>query len=325
MKGSPLAGWTPIWVGAQAAGPYVDWCHLGGLRFTDSFFHDTIERVMPQPFNLLFRQRTTIEALGELHAAQPGLRPKGFIFHMSRCGSTLISQMLSALPQNLVISEAGPIDALLRAKNWNQNLTEDQHIAWFRWLVSALGQPRQAGEENYFIKFDSWNILDLPLIHRAFPEVPWIFAYREPVEVIVSNLNQLAGKMMPGVVNPALIGCDLVAAVQMPREEYFARILAKFCQSALEQHMAHPALLLNYTQLPEAVFSAVKHHFQLTFSAEDMELMRQKARYNVKQPTELFASDTQAKVSAATPFIHALADQWVRPFYQQLEAASRAG
>ena len=42
------------------------------------------------------------------------MRPSGFIFHMSRCGSTVISQMLAALAEHVVVSEAGPIDALAR-------------------------------------------------------------------------------------------------------------------------------------------------------------------------------------------------------------------
>ena len=43
------------------------------------------------------------------------LRPDGLIFHMSRCGSTLVSQMIAALPNMVAISEARPLDASDRA------------------------------------------------------------------------------------------------------------------------------------------------------------------------------------------------------------------
>ena len=39
-------------------------------------------------------------------AAEPGIDPTGFIFHLARCGSTLVSQMLAALPEHIVLSEA---------------------------------------------------------------------------------------------------------------------------------------------------------------------------------------------------------------------------
>src|SRR5258708_4780469 len=108
-----LAGWIPIRLYRTKSGPMVDWCHLGTTLLTDPFFVETIEHSFRRPFNLVFRHQTPIEVLGEWQAVQPGLPPNGFIFHMSRCGSTLISQMLAALSQNVVISEAGPIDYVL--------------------------------------------------------------------------------------------------------------------------------------------------------------------------------------------------------------------
>ena len=102
-------GWVPIRVyGAPGhpGQPFVDWCYLGTDAFIEPFFEDTIRRMLRRPFNLLFRHQTPIDALGEWHAAQPGLPPTGFIFHMSRCGSTLAARLLAALPRNVVISEA---------------------------------------------------------------------------------------------------------------------------------------------------------------------------------------------------------------------------
>ncbi|MDB6124198.1 MAG: Aspartyl/asparaginyl beta-hydroxylase [Pedosphaera sp.] len=320
MTAAQMAGWTPIWIVPQPTGPQVDWCHLNGLRFTHPFFNDTIEHAVRQPFNLLFRQCTSIDLLGEMYAAHPGLHPTGFIFHMSRCGSTLISQMLAALPQNLVLSEAGPIDGILRANLWNPKFDEPQRIIWLQWLVSALGQPQQPDQKNYFIKFDSWNTLDLPLIHKAFPDVPWIFVYREPVEVIVSNMKQLAGKMLPGAVPPSLLDCDLVATLQMSREEYCARALAKYCQSALAHHQQHPGLFINYTQLPDAVLSSISNFFKMKWTLSETELMLKATQFHVKNPSQPFIPDTDTKTRAASDLIRQVAGQWVRPLYNRLEA-----
>jgi hypothetical protein len=53
-------------------------------------------------------------------------------------------------------------------------------------MVAALGQAR-AGETRLFLKLDCWHMRDLPLFRRAFPNTPWVFLYRDPVEVLVSH------------------------------------------------------------------------------------------------------------------------------------------
>ena len=100
---APGPSWAPAQIRWTPSGPLVDWCHLGDLRFADPFFEQTIERAMAHPFNLLFRRATSLAAMGE--PAQPELKPAGLIFHMSRCGSTLVSRMLAASPENMVLSE----------------------------------------------------------------------------------------------------------------------------------------------------------------------------------------------------------------------------
>ena len=93
----------------------LDWCRLGGRRFTQPFFDETISACLQRPFNLLFRRLTPIDALLEWQERSPAVPPSGFIFHMSRCGSTLAARMLAASPRNIVLSEADPIDSVLRA------------------------------------------------------------------------------------------------------------------------------------------------------------------------------------------------------------------
>src|SRR6185369_5327085 len=137
-----------------------------------------------------------------------GIAPQGFIFHMSRCGSTLVSRMLGSLPRSIVLSEAGPIDSVLRAGFRAPSLAEAEHVSWLRGMVSALGQRRAPDDNRLFIKFDSWSIVYLGLIERAFPEVPWLFVYRDPVEVMVSQMLRRGAHFVPGVIEPEIFGLD---------------------------------------------------------------------------------------------------------------------
>jgi hypothetical protein len=318
------AGWIPIRLYWDQGRPSVDWCYLGTRRFREPFFTQTVEQCLRQPFNLAFRPQTPVEVLADRQARRPGLAPTGFLFHMSRCGSTLVSQMLAALPRNIVLSEAGPLDDVLRANVRDPRVTDEQRIAWLRGMVSALGQ-RRAGEDRLFVKFDAWHTLYLPLIQAAFPGVPWVFLYRDPVEVLVSQCRQPASYLIPGVLGPLFPCLDRAAADQAGVEEYAARILASICQAALDwQERTGSGLLVNYTQLPEAVWSAVAEFWGTTYSPEDRERMRQVTQFDAKTPSLYFTDDTAEKQRQATDPLRRAADTWLGPVYERLEARRQA-
>lgn len=315
-----FSGWTPMRIFWRDSQPMVDWAYLGTRRFTDPFFSQTIQPCMRHPADLLFRHQTPLEELGEIAATQPSLRPTGFIFHMSRCGSTLTSQMLAALPANIVLSEVEPIDDILNAHFKHPHVTEDQRVQWLRWLVGVLAWQRSSAERNVFIKFDCWHVLFLPLIQRAFPGVPWIFQYREPLEVMASVMKQLGRQMIPGVLDASLFGWDAATVGKMSLYEYTARVLAKLCEAALIEKQAGRGKLLNYHQLPSAAWPALMEHWRVNFSAEESKLMLDAAQMNAKNPVLPFASDSEAKRKSVPPELRNLTQQWMAGVYQQLEA-----
>lgn len=313
--------WVPIRFYRDGERPFVDWCYMGTQRFTRPFFDDSINARLGHPFSLLFRHQTPIEFLGRMYGESPGLPPTGFIFHMSRCGSTLVSQMLASIDKNIVISEPPPVDAVLRADTRGRLESEETRLIWLRWMINAFGQKRYPGEEYLFIKFDSWSTTDLGLIRRAFPDVPWIFLYRNPVEVIVSQMNQRGAQMIPGVIQGILPGVDTEELLQMPHEEYCARVLERLCRAALQHRHDPQALFVNYTELPDAVTAAIVKHFCLEFSPGELETMRQTARFNAKTPQLDFEPDTENKTQSASVEVRLAAERWVDPFYRQLESA----
>lgn len=302
----------------------VDWGHLGARRFTEPFFAHTINPCVWHPADLLFRHQTPLDELGDIAATQPCVRPTGFIFHMSRCGSTLLSQMLAAVPANIVISEAAPIDDILRGHFLNPGVTEEQRVRWLQWLVNVLAWQRHPAEKNVFIKFDSWHVMFLPLIQRAFPGVPSIFLYREPLEVMASAKNQLGGQMIPGVLQPALLGWDAAAVSRMQLFEYVARVLARLCEAAHTQVQAGKGKLVNYRQLPTAIWPALMDYWRVEFSADETARMLGAAQLNAKNPVLPFEPDSEAKRDSASPEFRALTQRWLDGVYQQLEAQRQA-
>jgi len=313
-----LDGWFPIRLYWQASQVMLDWCYLGDLRFTEPFFEQTVAAALRHPFAAVFRHQTPIELLEELDAQRPGVPLAGLIFHMSRCGSTLIAQMLAALPTQIVLSEAPVLDMALRTRRGDPRVSEAQRIAWLRGLVSALCRPPSGQEQRAFIKLDSWHTLDLPLIRRAFPETPWIFVYRDPVEVLVSHQRQPGSQMVPGGLDPALLGLDLAGACALPQQEYRARLLERICASALEASAGQPGALLSYRQLPEAFGTHILPRFGVELSEAELALCRDAARADAKRPAEPFAPDSERKRAEASEDILEAARR-LAPLYAALE------
>jgi hypothetical protein len=319
MDPTQLAGWVPIRLYWQGTQPMVDWCYLGGLRFKAPFFEQTIGEALRRPFGLLFRPQTPIEFLGEIAAHAPGLAPAGFIFHMSRCGSTLISQMLAALPRNLVVSEAGPIDFVVRARDGSRAVSEEEQTVWLRWIVNVLGRQRALEQDRYFIKFDSWHTLYLSLILRAFPEVPWVFVYREPIEVMVSHRRQPGAQMVPGLIDLPWTGLEPGSLHAMGHDEYCARLLGRILDAALAHVPDSRGMLINYADLPQAAAATIPDFFGIPCSPEDLGRMSQVTGFQAKNPLLSFEPDAEEKRKAATDRLRQMADHWVRPRYDRLE------
>jgi gluconate kinase len=314
-----LAGWIPWRFNSCPGRPTVDWCYLGPERFKHPSFDQTVGECLTIPFNLLFGHQTPVELLGQLHQLSPGLTPKGFIFHLSRSGSTLISRMLAALPTNIMISEARPIDSVLRSHERDPSISVDQRIEWLRGMVNSLAQSRRGGEQNLFIRFNAWHIFELPVIRKAFPEVPWIFVYRDPLEVLVSQMDHRGAHMVPGLINPQLFGMNSNLITRIEPEEYCARVLAAILETVLELG-ARSELLINHQQLPEAVLHSISQHFEVNWTQAEGEIMRSAITRHSDHRGVAEQSDSARKRVKARERLREAAERWVYPVYERVEA-----
>lgn len=303
-----LSCWTPIRVTWDGPAPAVDWCHTEGVIFGEPFFAETVDRCLRHPFRLLFRHRTDLDALCRAVDDQPGLPPCGFVFHMSRCGSTLLAQSLATVPCHAVASEPAPLEAVLRAGG------EGPPVRWLRGMVGALGQARHAEQRRFFVKFDAWSILDLGVVRRAFPDVPWVFLYRDPVEVLVSHDRRPGAHVIPGLLDGRRLGLDPA----LPRTEYAARVLARLCEAALAHRDDPLATFVDYEDLPRFVTHDLPRTWSLDLSGDDLARMAGATLRNAKNPILAFEDDRASKQAAATEEIRDAAARWLRPLYDRL-------
>lgn len=158
----------------------VDWCKLADCRLEELFFDQSIHRLLRH--NPRAARTTPVEALGELASNHP---PTGFIFHLSRCGSTLITQMLAAVPEFVVFSEPAIVETL-RSGTYQRAAALNEQKTWLLKKVIQAFAGCKADGRGAFIKFTARAIFDYPLIKLAYPDVPCIFIHRDAVEVLVS-------------------------------------------------------------------------------------------------------------------------------------------
>ncbi|MES2986436.1 MAG: sulfotransferase [Pseudomonadota bacterium] len=301
----PGAAWLPVQLAPDDLFK-VDWLHFAGLKPDHAFFDDSIRRVVSRPFNRFFRYRTPLESFVDpARAALP--LPRGLIFHMSRCGSTLVSQMLGAAPGNAVLSEAAPFDSLLQLP-----VKPQHHSSALRSMAAALGR----GHANYFLKTDAWHILQMPLLREAFPKVPWIFLYRDPVEVLVSHARMPSRYVVPDAVS------QMHGLADTGGIDHVARGLALLCEAAVRHH-ADGGLLVHYRELPDALFTRILPHFGIEPTPEDRALMAQAAQRDAKTPAKSFSPDSAEKRKEATDAVREAA-RHLAPAYAKLEAIRAA-
>jgi hypothetical protein len=315
MAAVDLDGWTPVRVYANGGEPVVEWALVDG-PFADPFFEQTANRAMQQPFNAAFARRTPIAALEERHRSAPGLAPAGFVFHMSRCGSTLIAQTLAQLSATIVLSEPQPLDAILRLRGTTPVVSDETLVGWLKAMMSALGQPRDA-EHRLFVKFNAWHVRELPLIARAFPGIPWIFLFREPRDVLRSQRRNPGAELM----DPALAGLDARDLHGLSPDEYGIRALAVFCDAALRAKDIGRGAFVDYADVPDAALSVVPAIFGISPTPVELARMRDSAFRDAKDPAAEFRQRPQEPLPAD---VERLIERWLDAPYAALRNAPRS-
>ena len=179
MEIADLARWTPIRFDFSGPTPTVDWADLSAERFDEPFFDQTVARWATSP-GAQPLVRTGLDAFLALDS-EPSLDPAGMIFHLSRCGSTLVSRLLGTLPGVVAIAEPSPLNALLGLDP--DRVDAATLVQVVRLLVRALGRRRHGDEQHLVLKCTSWNIRRQEILAAAFPDTPWVWVQRDPAHV----------------------------------------------------------------------------------------------------------------------------------------------
>jgi hypothetical protein len=277
------AEWTPTRSGelmpfslyARARTTQVIWIEAGDALLTEPFFAQTVSRLraMTPPARCWATDLEWLLASAQIPA---GATPGGFVFHVSRCGSTLVSNALKVGSGSVVVSEALPITQLstVRAprlppyspRSWNgiRKLALAALFASF-----ARRAPRPGA--RLIVKFTSVNLSAIDFFRATWPEVPCLIVVRDPLEVIVSNLSVPSSWARLQGDREALLshlGWRRPLAAGMEREAYCAKVVGFLCAKAASV-AGRRCRLLDYEQIGVDALCNVRRFFGLETSAKD--------------------------------------------------------
>lgn len=314
-------GWIPIRIDEHAK--TIQWLDFRDRKLSEPFLHQSVNK---------FRQenpsaRTRVTTFKKLMQCEDAISPSGFIFHISRCGSTLLSNALKTLPNTIVISEPQPINALLGsigidAIRGDSGIRQDNALdETLKGLVRAYGQRRVGSEKALVIKFSSWNILHIARIRKLWPEVPCVIIVRDPAEVAVSCLDEAPGWMRWRHQQAAtdLLGLNADELLTMSDRGFCARVIGAFLRCATTE-TDDRCVVIDYSDLNQASVEAVAEFFGIAVTDADREAIWANLSVYSKDPDQgrEFADDRETKQSKVTGELRAEIDGWAKPQYELL-------
>lgn len=317
-------GLMPLEVNSQNS--WIVWGDIGRFELKRPFYEWGL-RDFHQTVGIRSVVRTPIEILDDPALVSDTLYPSGFIFHMSRCGSSVLVRALSQAPSHLVISEPEPLNQLLfmlSGLEIQRQITSRRRVGMLRNLILAFGRKRGLDKTRYYMKFSSWNVLLAETIVGMFSDVPSLFLYRNPEEVMVSIARTPTGfaQSKAMTLGEKMSGCDRRSLNRMTREDYTAAVLENFLGSALRL----PSMrFLNYQYVDVEHFPKVADLFDCSRDSESMEKMANEFKYDAKNPqlTIKFVPDSSTKQAAATPGIRKACDRWLSSSYLAMLSSDR--
>ena len=310
-----LKGWLPVDAVVVDGRPGLWWMEMRDVSLDEPFFQQTVDRAKQDKRGELF---TEFDVLLQFEKTLESVPPTGFIFHSSRCGSTLVANACRSIANSIVLSEAPAIDKLI-ARFFTDLNKESLYSVFLRGAVHALAQRRTGNEQNLFIKFACTSFAQIERIVRIWPHVPWIFLYRDPVETVVSNVNDPPTWLLDEDwrVLASIIGVSPNEVAAMSLEERCARSIGSFYARAVALANDN-SMLLNYNQLS---ISSVLEFFKVSPSPQELEaIARTRGIYSKEvSGTRPFVPDANAKQKLASDLILKATEAWSNEPYQRLE------
>lgn len=277
------------------------WMALAGQRFTEPFFSETIQKCKAfAPNGKGYASLSSLDVLRSA-ASEPleAIAPSAFIFHVSRCGSTLLSQLLGLSRRHVVLSEVPLIDEIARLPLKDAHFAQAEIEMLLSAAIRLLARKRSDDEAHLFVKLDSWHVMFAPLLRKLYPDVPFVLLYRSPDEVIRSHQKRRGTQAVPGLIEPELFELSPADFNANDADDYLDKVLtfyfSRFMTIAAQDRRA---MLVDYRLGIMEIVQRVAAHANVVIDRADLELMEARSRFHSKYPDQTFS---EAPMNPAAP------------------------
>lgn len=189
-----------------------------------------------------------------------------------------------------------------------------------------------------FFKVSSIGSKRINVMQKAFPQIPWIFVYREPVQTMMSHLDPEKIRIRGGTASAVCLRArrhppeDLIQFVQsygedideLNDQEFCAAHLATLCESALRAMRVSngKGIAVEYEGLVDKLIQDVfPNHFSLKVDETSRQRVLDVAKIYSKSKTKAknWVEDSKQKDKRSTPNIRAAADVYLADSYEKLK------
>lgn len=291
----------------------LHWCLPQGPA-VEPFQDDTIGRYRQSILNVILQPKTSLEAVLVQPVDVDLWQPCSFIFHLSRCGSTLLSGCAVQLDSVQILSESPLLTEVLL----DDSLDAAQQQRLLPRLVDLQAAPFP-DRPQLVIKWNAWDMLRWALIRQTFPQVPCVLLVRNPVEVLASH-QKMAGRHMSG--DPAMRVFDKVfdtcgMGILAFRIAVLHRLMTAMYE-VLQQGPSTDIQLVDYTQLNIHTIIQLLQSWGEDIDAATCARIQQRLQLNAKFPAQAFVADVQQKHSVFDEQQTAQINRHLMPVYQAL-------
>ncbi|MDP5199640.1 sulfotransferase family protein [Flavobacterium sp. DG2-3] len=285
-----IANWIPIKLIEKENEVYFEWMYFADIPFAEPFFEETIVKCISHNYNLKrFKFTSTAENLIDWSKELDCVELKGLVFHVSRCGSTMLSQSLATSSENIMVSEAPIIDQILRSDAFDKNLKTDL----LKSVLRLLGQKRFSEQKHLIIKLDAWSVFKASYLRAVFPKVPFALLFRNPGEVLRSHQKMAGMHMVPNLIPSSVFGITSDEIEQVSFQQYQALVLEKYFQAFLDYYETDDnVIMLNYNDGMKNVMERFITFISINFSESELKAMLDRLKKHSKNESAVFMGDS---------------------------------
>ena len=202
-------------------------------------------------------------------------------------------------------------------------------------IIITIGRTNDVKERHLFFKIQSIGVKKIHVFRKAFPNVPWIFVYRDPVQVMRSHLktqHTTKAVCLRSLHSPTKDLKQLVFEKKqqdvsdLNKEEFCAAHLATLCQVAVREVQESQGLgrAVNYSNLMTRLKDDIipKHFLGIDNLSDEFKMNIDKVGEHYSKGRDggqMWVEDSEKKEETAWEELKDASVSYLLPLYEALE------